>query len=230
VLPKKQKQALCTEGLDALFWGRLVHRRFFHLVNNQETAYFKKSAGVPRVLLEIGAVVSPGFEGFLHTPQDFHVVGLLPGMTSDVAVLSGAVVVALKPPHVPFAAAFDVILFHGGIPLGEAIELQDWIRMLLGCLKPGGRFYFNTPGSYHFFEHQGQPSPHASHTPLSTPYATWFPEPAAAHIFEEWHQIPPAWLENASTAPQQETRLPTNITFHMVIGSYQKSYDFSEEE
>ncbi|MGL4427099.1 MAG: hypothetical protein ACRCUQ_05040 [Alphaproteobacteria bacterium] len=204
-------------------------------MNNQEIIYSKKSAGAPRVFLEIGAVtppgVPPGFEGFLRNPEDFHVIGLLPGVALGAVVFLDTAVVALEPPHIPFAAAFDVILFHGGIPLGETIiELQDWIRMLLGCLKPGGRFYFNTPGSYHLFEHQGQPGPHASHTPLSTPYTTWFPEPAAAHVFEEWHHVPSAWLDKASQAPQQGATTLSGMTFHVVMGNYQKSYDFSEEE
>lgn len=230
-MPKKQKQALCTEGLKALFWGRLVHKRFFHLVNTEEAIYSKKSAGGSRVFLEIGGVTYPGFQGFLRTSQDLHVIGLLPGAKPQAAAVpSGAAVVALEAPHIPFAAAFDVILFHGGISLGEAIELQDWIRMLLGCLKPGGRFYFNTPGSYHCFEHQGQLDPHASQTLLSTPYATWFPEPAAAHLFEEWHHVPSAWLDNENQEPKQGGTTLSGMTCHMVMGNYQKPYDFSEEE
>ncbi|MGL5784723.1 MAG: hypothetical protein ACRCYZ_04600 [Alphaproteobacteria bacterium] len=221
-MPKKQKQALCAEVLGAPFWGRLVHKRFFHLVSTEEAACSKRSAGVPSIFLEIGSIPPPGSERVLRNPQDFHVMGLLPGMTLETEDIA----VVLEPPHVPFAAAFDVILLHGGTPLGETLEFQDWIRMLLGCLKPGGRFYFNTPGSYHCFEHQGdRPSPCAPTASLSTPYSIWFPEPSVAHVFEEWHQVPSAWLDNTNI----ETRLPS-MTFHVVMGSYQKPYDFSEEE
>ncbi|MGL5719656.1 MAG: hypothetical protein ACRCYP_02510, partial [Alphaproteobacteria bacterium] len=197
----------------------------------EEAACSKRSAEAQRVFLEIGAVTPPGFESFLRTSQDFHVIGLLPGAKPQAgAITLGADAVVFNPPHIPFAAAFDVILFHGGVSLGEAIELQDWIRVLLGCLKPGGRFYFNTPGSYHCFEHQGQLDPHVSHTSLSTPYATWFPEPAAAHVFEEWHRVPPAWLDNANQEPQQGATTLSGMTCHVVMGNYQKPYDFSEEE
>jgi hypothetical protein len=251
-------QAFCSEGLGAFLIGRLVRGRFFHLARAQEAIHSQKTGEVPRVCLEMRGVAPSGLEKNLLTSQDFHVAGLLPGPSQGTSKQDGgqgsgglceAPAVVFGAPYIPFSAAFDMILLHALAPLGEGGALQDWVRLLLGCLKPGGRFYFNTFGSYSLFECQGKTEVAdtaemglrlASHL---TPYTTWFPEPAAARVFEEWHSVPFSWVAgaDASTAPhaaslQRDKPAKGTLqgtpqwTLQVVMGYYQKPYDLSEEE
>lgn len=165
----------------------------------------------PRVVLEVGSTPTCPETSRILGSDDFHVVGC------EAHVSQGAQhQVCFRQPQTPFAAAFDVVIYHAlGVQAKEGLQplFNLWFRLL----QPNGRFYFYTLGSYSGYSFYPQDNPAAKLASSSTPYAFWLPEATHAQIVEEWHTIP------------MKDEPSKGVPLQVVMGCFQKPYQLLED-